>query len=123
MFIAPSLTHSNTLGTFVLLAILSAVTAAISTWLAVEYHKHHNYLNGSVRDRTRLICFTAWLTLVLSIIYAVAFRVTSSVIVGVGSHMIWLVLLWIFWTASAASITAALGGGIDCSYVNLSFQR
>jgi len=104
-------------GTFVLLAILSAITAAISTWLAVKYHDHHNYINIAVRDRTRLICFTSWLTLVLSILYATLFRLNSSVIVSVGSHLVWLVLIWIFWTASAASITAALGGGINCSHV------
>jgi len=104
-------------GTFVLLAILSAVTAAISTWLAVRFHQHHNYLHVSIRDRTGLICFISWFTLILSIVYAGLFRVTESVAVSVGSHLAWLVLIWIFWTAAAASITSALSGGINCSTV------
>jgi len=107
-------------GTFVLLALLSVITAAISTWLAVKYHEHHNYISISVRDRTRLICFTSWLSFILSVIYAGLFRITSSIVVSVGSHLVWLVLIWIFWTAGAASLTAALGGGVNCS--NVSYQ-
>jgi len=34
---------------------------------------------------------------------------------SVGSHLGFLILTWIFWTAGAAAITASLGGGHNCS--------
>lgn len=33
------------------------------------------------------------------------------------THSLSLIVTWIFWTAGAASITAALGGGYDCRCV------
>ncbi|KAG8862782.1 hypothetical protein FRB96_000792 [Tulasnella sp. 330] len=105
-------------GTFVFLALLSGVTAAISTWLLTKWGKHHNQ-GGSIKSSTGFICFTAWLSLLLSIIYASVFRMRpNSSVVNVGSHLGWLVLLWIFWTAGAAAITAALSGGHNCSTIN-----
>lgn len=41
----------------------------------------------------------------------------GSVLTSIASHAGFLLLTWIFWTAGAASITAALGGGHNCSYV------
>ncbi|KAG9034749.1 hypothetical protein FRB95_012699 [Tulasnella sp. JGI-2019a] len=105
-------------GTFVFLGLLSAVTASISTWLLSQWGKHHNQ-GGSIKSSTGFICFTSWLTLLLCIVYATIFRLTtSSVIVSVGSHLAWLVLIWIFWTSGAAAITAALSGGNNCSKID-----
>ncbi len=38
-----------------------------------------------------------------------------GVISSIASHAVWLFITWIFWTATAASITHMLGGGLDCS--------
>jgi len=37
---------------------------------------------------------------------------------SVGAHVGLLIFTWIMWTAGAASITAALGGGYNCSTIN-----
>ncbi|KAG8937017.1 hypothetical protein FRC02_008124 [Tulasnella sp. 418] len=105
---------------FGLLALIAAVDGAISTWLATKYHQHHNQLSNAVRDRTRLIAFTSWFTLLFSLIFLLLFLHSAhggSILVSVGAHAIFLGLIWVLWTAGAASITAALGGGINCSYV------
>lgn len=46
----------------------------------------------------------------------------GSVMTSVGSHLGFLVLTWIFWTAGAAAITASLGGGHNCRYVLLKLR-
>jgi len=59
--------------------------------------------------------------LLFSLIYLGLFLHSAhggSIATSAGSHAIFLVLLWIFWTAGAASITAALSGGINCSKVS-----
>jgi len=104
-------------GTFALLVVLAAVEGAISTWLAVKYHKYHNYVNVSIRDRTNFIAFTSWFTFIFAILYLAFFLHSAhgSIIMSLGSHAIFLFLIWVFWTAGAASITAAMGGGINCA--------
>jgi len=108
-------------GTFALLAVLSAVEGAIATWLAVNYQHNHNYPNEGVRDRTRLLAFTSWATLILSVVYLglfFKFSDSGNLLTSVGSHAIWLAIAWILWTAGVASVTAALGGGINCSTIH-----
>ncbi|KAG8888854.1 hypothetical protein FRB98_006640 [Tulasnella sp. 332] len=105
-------------GTFVFLAFFSGVTAATSTWLLTKWRKDDNQ-GGLTKSSTGLICFTAWLSLLLSIIYASVFRMRpNSSIVNIQSHLRLLALLWTFWTAGAATITAALSGGNNCSTIN-----
>ncbi|KAG8987089.1 hypothetical protein FRB90_003610 [Tulasnella sp. 427] len=107
-------------GTFTLLAVLSAVEGAIATWLAVKFQRNHNAPNGSIRDRTNLIAFNSWFTFLFSVIYLGLFLHSAhgSILVSVGSHAIFLIIIWILWTAGVASITASLGGGINCSKIN-----
>lgn len=102
---------------FGLIVFFSIIEGAIATWLIAKYDKHHDYPSTSVRDRTGFLTFTSWWTVLFGLIYSGAFlhSATGSVLTSVGSHGIFLIFTWIFWTAGAASITEALGGGLNCS--------
>ncbi|KAG8902168.1 hypothetical protein FRB99_004805 [Tulasnella sp. 403] len=105
---------------FSLLAVLAAVEGALSTWLSARFNQHHNYLNTGVRDRSRFLAFTSWFTFLFSLVFIGLFLHSpdSSPVVSVGSHLLFLGLIWIFWTAGAASITSAIGGGYNCSKID-----
>ncbi|PAV22073.1 hypothetical protein PNOK_0203000 [Pyrrhoderma noxium] len=107
---------------FGLIVFFAIIEGAIATWLISRYDKHHNYPSTSVRDRTGFLTFTSWWTVLFGLIYLGAFlhSTSGSIVTSVGSHGIFLILTWIFWTAGAASITEALGGGNNCS--NLSYN-
>ncbi|KAI6012696.1 hypothetical protein F5J12DRAFT_819808 [Pisolithus orientalis] len=99
-----------------LIIFFSIIQLAISAWLTSRFNARHDYFNISERDRTRFILFASIWTTVLSSCYLLLFFTSqSSVLSSVLSLMIFLVLTWIFWTAGAASITASLGGGLNCS--------
>ncbi|CDZ97870.1 Marvel domain [Phaffia rhodozyma] len=101
---------------FGLLIVFTIIEGAISTWLVNTYNRHNNYPDGSIRDRSRFICFLSWWTLVFSIIFVALFQIKKdSILTSVASHGIWLILTWILWLAAAASITDALGGGLNCN--------
>lgn len=109
---------------------------SLATWLTVKYNTHgpSSYMNNvAIRDRTRFLVFTSWWTVLGSIIFAGLFFHSSSgsILTSVAAHGILsvpaqppvaifcslvrsLILTWIFWTAGAASITQAIGGGVDC---------
>ncbi|KAH7911581.1 hypothetical protein BJ138DRAFT_1006300 [Hygrophoropsis aurantiaca] len=100
---------------FSLIIFFSIIELAISAWLTSRFNSHRNYFSSAEQDRTRFLLFTSLWTIVGSALYMVFFFVSpSSVITSVASHIFFLVLTWIFWTAGAASITAALGGGLNC---------
>ncbi|KZT02227.1 uncharacterized protein LAESUDRAFT_730411 [Laetiporus sulphureus 93-53] len=103
---------------FTLIIVFGIIEIAISGWLVGMYNRHHNYLSTSVRDRTRYILFTSAWTVFLSLFYLALFWHSSSagsVLTSVLSHGTFLFMTWVFWLAAAASITAALSGGLDCS--------
>ncbi|KAB5595041.1 hypothetical protein CTheo_1502 [Ceratobasidium theobromae] len=103
---------------FGLLVFFGIIEGSIATWLTVKYHKHHNYLNTSVRDRTHLITFASWWTVLFSaILLGVFMHSANSILSSVLVHLIILGITWVLWTAGAAAITASLGGGINCSRV------
>jgi hypothetical protein len=107
---------------FGLIILFGAVEVALSTWL-VNWYDNRSYPSHSYRDRIRFTCFVSWWTLVFAIAYLVFYQIAAtSIISSVASHAGWLFLTWIFWTAAAASVTAMLGGGLDCGrdYVNCS---
>lgn len=107
---------------FGLIILFGAVEVALSTWL-VNWYDNRSYPSASYRDRIRFTCFVSWWTLVFAIAYLVFYQIAAtSIISSVASHAGWLILTWIFWTAAAASVTAMLGGGLDCGrdYVNCS---
>ncbi|CAE6401229.1 unnamed protein product [Rhizoctonia solani] len=104
--------------TFGLLIFFGIIDGAIATWLTARYKQHRNWLSISVRDRTHLLLFTSWWTVLLSaIILALFMRSSSSKFASILVHLIFLGITWVFWTAGAASITASMGGGINCSRV------
>ncbi|KZV85400.1 hypothetical protein EXIGLDRAFT_234889 [Exidia glandulosa HHB12029] len=102
---------------FGLIIFLAIVEGSLATWLTVKYNAHHDYPNKSTRDTTRFLVFASWWTVLFSFIFAGLFfhSSTGSVLTSVASHGIFLFLTWIFWTAGAAAITQAIGGGNNCS--------
>ncbi|KAI0082123.1 hypothetical protein K474DRAFT_1611884 [Panus rudis PR-1116 ss-1] len=100
---------------FGLMIFFGIIELAISAWLVSRFNAHHNYLSLAVRDRTRFILFTSIWTIVVSFLFIGFFRFArGSIFASVGSHGVVLFLTWLFWTAAAASITAAYAGGLDC---------
>ncbi|KIJ66548.1 hypothetical protein HYDPIDRAFT_86654 [Hydnomerulius pinastri MD-312] len=105
---------------FGLIIFFSIIELAISAYLTARFNQHHNYFNVAERDRTRFLLFTSIWTLALSALYMFFFfSMPSGVMSSVASHIGFLLLTWIFWTAGAASITAALGGGLNCRTQNV----
>ncbi|PCH34329.1 hypothetical protein WOLCODRAFT_135646 [Wolfiporia cocos MD-104 SS10] len=103
---------------FSLMIFFGIIEVAISGWLTGIYNRHYDYLSLSVRDRTRYILFTASWTVFFSLFYLALFwhaAVNGSILTSVLSHGVFLFITWILWVAAAASITAALGGGLDCN--------
>ncbi|KAF9785753.1 hypothetical protein BJ322DRAFT_1056193 [Thelephora terrestris] len=103
--------------TFGLLIFFSIIELAISAWLVSMFNKHHNELSGGVSDRTRYLLFTSIWTVCGSFVLMLLFLVfaNAGIFTSVVVHLVYLALTWIFWTAGAAAITAALGGGLDCN--------
>jgi len=105
---------------FGLLIVLAIVELAISGFLTSRYNSHHNYPSSGIRDRARYLLFCSIWTIVFSALYMLLFlhsASTGSVMTSVASHLGFLILTWIFWTAGAAAITAGLGGGHNCSTI------
>ncbi|KZT54708.1 hypothetical protein CALCODRAFT_456361 [Calocera cornea HHB12733] len=103
---------------FGLIVFFGIIEGSLSTWLISQYDKYNDYPSRAIRDRTGLTAFTSWWTVFFGIVYLVLFlhsASTGSLLTSVTSHAVWLFITWILWTASAASITAALGGGVNCS--------
>ncbi|OSX67161.1 hypothetical protein POSPLADRAFT_1072209 [Postia placenta MAD-698-R-SB12] len=103
---------------FGLLVGFGLIEIAISGWLTGVYNRHHNYLNTSVRDRTHYILFVSAWTVLFGLFYLALFlhsAANGSVATSVLSHGVFLFITWVLWVAAAASITAALGGGLDCN--------
>ncbi|KEP53423.1 membrane-associating domain protein [Rhizoctonia solani 123E] len=104
--------------TFGLMIFFGIIDGAIAAWLTHRYRKRHDWLSISVRDRTYLLLFTSWWTVLGSaILLALFMRSSASKLASVLVHLVFLGITWVFWTAGAASITASMGGGINCSRV------
>jgi len=103
--------------TFGLLIFFSLIELIIAAWLVAKFNTHHNPLSSAVSTRTRFLLFTSIWTVVGSALLLILFMhsATGSVMTSVASHLVFLTFTWIFWTAGAASITSALGGGLNCS--------
>jgi len=102
---------------FSILLFFSIVQLSISAWLVSRYNSNHNYLNLTNRDRVRYTLFASIWTVVGSIFYLIIFlhSPNGSILTSVASHLVFLTLTWIIWTAAAVSITTMLGGGLNCS--------
>ncbi|KAG7451975.1 uncharacterized protein BT62DRAFT_940988 [Guyanagaster necrorhizus] len=105
--------HTITFGLLILFAI---ITLSISAWLTSEFNKHGHQNGISQRDRVRYVLFASTWTIVFSTFYLVLFlySATGSVLISIASHLIFLFLTWVIWTAAAAAITQNLGGGLNC---------
>jgi len=113
-----------TLLTLILLCAL--VEAIVTTWLVHEQNKHHNYVSTAAKHRTRYLVFVSWWTVVLTSLYLITYLVRAAItsVSTIGSHMTFLFITWVLWTAGAASITAAFGGGVKChSFIGVSYCR
>ncbi|KAI0043805.1 hypothetical protein FA95DRAFT_1574884 [Auriscalpium vulgare] len=107
---------------FGLLLLFGLVELALAAWLTSRFHTHHNAPNQSILDRTHFALFTACWTVFFSLLLGLLFLRSATgggLLTSVASHGVILALTWIFWSAVAASITAALGGGKNCSKANL----
>lgn len=100
---------------FGLLIFFGIIEGAITSWLVSQYNRQNNYPNNSFRDRLKFGVFTSWWTVALGAVYLGLFLSgVGGVVSSVASHGAWLFLTWLFWLATAASITAMLGGGRRC---------
>ncbi|KAI9569420.1 hypothetical protein HD554DRAFT_520455 [Boletus coccyginus] len=97
------------------LIVFSIIELSISAFLVTQFNKYGNYFSNDERDRTAFLLFASIWTIALSATYMFFFfTMPDNVINSVGSHICFLLLTWIFWTAGAASITSTLGGGLNC---------
>lgn len=111
-------THMRRGHTIVLSLIIffSIIELAISAWLTSRFNAYNNYFSLTERDSTRFLLFTSIWTIVFSGAYMLFFfSLPDHVLSSVASHIFFLFLTWVFWTAGAASITSALGGGLNCN--------
>jgi hypothetical protein len=117
-----------------LLIFFGLIELAISAWLTARYGKKHDAPNSGINTRTQFILFSSIWTVFFSFLFGILFfhSNSGSILTSVMSHGILyvflrplnlvvvdphyrsLLLTWVFWTAAAASITAALGGGLNC---------
>ncbi|KAF9260737.1 hypothetical protein L218DRAFT_1002475 [Marasmius fiardii PR-910] len=102
---------------FGLLILFGVIELAISAWLTSRFTKRHDYLDLTERDRVRYILFASTWTVALSSLYALLFWLSSSgsKLTNSLSHLIYLLLTWVIWTAGAAAVTVMLGGGLNCN--------
>jgi len=103
------------------LLFFSIITACIATWLSAKFGQHHNAFTHNILIRTHFLTFVGWWTVIFGGIYMALFlhsASTGSAATSVLSHVVFLFITWIFWTAGAASITQALGGGFNCSKIS-----
>ncbi|KAL0952058.1 hypothetical protein HGRIS_008696 [Hohenbuehelia grisea] len=102
---------------FGLIILFSVIELAISAWLTSRYNDNNPTPSGTERDRVRYTLFASTWTIVFSFMFLILFfhSATGSVMTSVASHLAFLILTWIIWTASAAAVTEMLGGGLNCS--------
>ncbi|KAF7436133.1 hypothetical protein PC9H_002959 [Pleurotus ostreatus] len=102
---------------FGMLIFFGIIELAISAWLTSRFNARHDYFSLTERDRVRYTLFASIWTVVFSFLYLVLFMhsATGSVLTSVASHLIFLALTWVIWTAAAAAVTEMLGGGLNCS--------
>ncbi|KAH9923207.1 uncharacterized protein BXZ73DRAFT_51106 [Epithele typhae] len=102
---------------FGFIILFSIIELAIAAWLVSRFNLRHDFLSLAVRNGARFLLFTSSWTVFFSLFYFALFfhSPTGSALTSVLSHAVFLTFAWIFWTAGAASITAALGGGLNCS--------
>ncbi|KDQ14586.1 hypothetical protein BOTBODRAFT_346432 [Botryobasidium botryosum FD-172 SS1] len=91
---------------FGLMCFFGIIEGSLATWLVTHYEGYSNYPNFTI-SQSAYITFASWWTVVFSASAIVFFLYspTRSFFTSVGTHLIFLSLTWIFWTAAAASVT------------------
>ncbi|PVF96599.1 hypothetical protein CPB86DRAFT_786818 [Serendipita vermifera] len=105
---------------FGFLILFGIIEGSVTTWLIVQFNRYHSYPSVSIRDRIGFLVFTSWWTIFFSSTYLLLFvhsASTGSALTSVASHLVFLGLTWILWTAGTGSLTSALGGGINCTTI------
>ncbi|KAG2121632.1 hypothetical protein BD769DRAFT_1361158, partial [Suillus cothurnatus] len=106
---------------FSLTIFFGIIEFAISAWLTSQFDAHPDYFSLAGRDCTRFLLFTSTWTIILSIHRMFCFCAAADSVFGsTVSHIFFLCLTWVFWTAGAASITATLGGQLNRNAQSLS---
>ncbi|WVQ80583.1 hypothetical protein IAT38_002688 [Cryptococcus sp. DSM 104549] len=107
---------------FGLLCLFALIEGCITAWLVSRYNDHDTYPSNSYRDRLKFLVFVSWWTVAFTAAYIVAFLLAfSSFISSIASHLVFIFITWVFWLASAAAFTAALGGGQRCGVSTLTY--
>ncbi|KAJ7289280.1 hypothetical protein C8J57DRAFT_1046840 [Mycena rebaudengoi] len=102
--------------TFGLIIFFGIVELAIAAWLTSMFNKHVHEHTNVERDRIHFTLFASTWTVTISALLLILFfhSATGSILTSILSHLVFLGLTWIIWTAAAASITEMLGGGLNC---------
>jgi len=101
---------------FGLIIVSCIIEMSISAWVTSQYISRHNSPDSGTETRVRFILFTSVWTIVISLAYSLIFQLWMyEPFAGTLSHLIFLMLTWIFWLAAAASITTDLGGTLNCT--------
>ncbi|KAJ6630292.1 hypothetical protein B0H10DRAFT_1983939 [Mycena sp. CBHHK59/15] len=102
--------------TFGLIILFGLLELALSAWLTAHFASLHNQRSAAERDRVSLALFSSSWTVVLSSLILALFwhSADGSVLTSVLAHLVFLGCTWLLWTATATSVTALLGGGLDC---------
>ncbi|KAJ7250721.1 hypothetical protein C8J57DRAFT_1138677 [Mycena rebaudengoi] len=102
--------------TFGLIIVFGIIELSIAAWLTSMVNKHPTDHSGTESDRVRFTLFASIWTVTFSALLLLLFMhsATGSILTSVLSHLIFLGLTWIIWTAAAAAITEMLSGGLNC---------
>ncbi|KAJ7075615.1 hypothetical protein B0H15DRAFT_894195 [Mycena belliarum] len=104
--------------TFGLIILFGIIELSISAWLTSQFNKHPEARTLGEQDRVRFTLFASIWTVVFSALFLILFMhsANGSVLTSVLSHLVFLALTWIIWTAAAAAVTQMLGGGLNCKF-------
>ncbi|KAJ7508337.1 hypothetical protein B0H11DRAFT_1788982 [Mycena galericulata] len=101
---------------FGLMIFFGIIELSLAAWLTSKFNKFHTENSFTERDRVRFTLFTSTWTVVFSALFLILFAhsTSGSILTSVLSHLVFLGLTWLLWTASAAAVTEMLGGGLNC---------
>jgi hypothetical protein len=105
---------------FGLLGFFSFITAVISSTLTSDFNNKRNSPKSSITGSVRYLVFVGWLEFIGSIVYLALFLTQKGgAITSIAGHGLFIFFVWLFQLAGAGAITAAMGGGNNCSHSSL----
>jgi len=101
---------------FGLLLLIGIFQLSLTAWLTSRYSEKGEHRNKTERDRVHFALFGSIWTVLGALFYMVLFfhSATGSILTSVASHLGYLALTWIIWTAGAGATTQLVGGGLKC---------